>query len=103
MTGKAHATLDSILGQALSAIDQAADLHQLEKTRVEFLGRQGSLTVQLKSIGALPPGDRKAFGQSVNRARDQINDGLTKKGEVPSGTKTTFRCQKGSNRCDVAG
>jgi phenylalanyl-tRNA synthetase alpha chain len=81
MTGKVHATLDSILGQALSAIDQAADSRQLEKTRVEFLGRHGSVTAQLKSIGSLPLDDRKAFGQAVNRARDQISDALTKKGE----------------------
>ncbi len=82
MTGKGDLTLDSILGQALSAIDQAADSRQLEKTRVEFLGRHGSLTAQLKSIGGLPLDDRKAFGQAVNRARDQINDALMKKAET---------------------
>jgi len=47
----------------------------------------------------LPPGDRKDFGQSVNRARDQINDGLTKKGEVLAARKQLSDAKK--DRIDV--
>ena len=40
-----------------------ADLDQI---RVKHLGKKGTLTLQLKQIGSLPPDQRKAAGQEIN-------------------------------------
>ena len=45
--------LDSLTSEALQAIEQAPDVPGLEQLRVQYLGKKGSLTGQLKSLGKL--------------------------------------------------
>ena len=59
--------------QALAAIQAADSLQQLDELRVRYLGKKGEITAQLKSLGGMEPGQRKAFGQAVNAARDALN------------------------------
>lgn len=42
-----------------------------------LLGKSGSITAQLKALGALPGDQRKAAGEAINRARDAIGDALS--------------------------
>jgi len=42
--------------QALARIGGAADLEALEALRVEFLGKQGSISGLLKTLGGMSPG-----------------------------------------------
>jgi phenylalanyl-tRNA synthetase alpha chain len=44
---------------------------------VALLGKSGSITGQLKSLGALPAEQRKAAGEGINRARDAVADAIT--------------------------
>jgi phenylalanyl-tRNA synthetase alpha chain len=68
--------LDTLLPAALAEIAGAASLDALEATRVALLGKQGTVTGLLKQLGGLPPEQRKAFGEQVNRVRDQLGDAL---------------------------
>jgi len=65
--------LTQLIAKARLAIADAADLAELDKVRVEYLGKTGALTNQLKLIGTLAPDQRKVFGQAVNQAKANIS------------------------------
>jgi len=68
--------IDSLLQQALRDIANANAPDALEQLRVGLLGKNGSVTTQLKALGTLPGDQRKAAGEAINRARDAIVDAL---------------------------
>lgn len=68
--------IESLSAQALSDIAAASTPDALEALRVALLGKSGSITAQLKSLGALPGDQRKAAGEAINRARDVIGEAL---------------------------
>ena len=68
--------IESLSSQALSDIAAASSPEALEALRVALLGKSGSITAQLKSLGALPGDQRKAAGEAINRARDAVGDAL---------------------------
>ena len=57
-------SLDELINSARTQIEQAADLDTLDSVRVEFLGKKGQVTAQLKSLGSLPVEEKKAQGQN---------------------------------------
>ena len=69
--------IDSLSNQALADIEAAATPEALEALRVGLLGKSGSITAQLKALGALPGDQRKAAGEAINRARDVIGIALS--------------------------
>ncbi|MGN6512507.1 MAG: phenylalanine--tRNA ligase subunit alpha [Lysobacteraceae bacterium] len=68
--------IESLARQALADIAAAGTPDALEALRVALLGKQGSITAQLKSLGALPADQRKAAGEAINRARDALGEAL---------------------------
>ena len=60
-----------------SALQQAADLPTLENLRVSILGRKGEITDLLKSLGQLPPEERRQAGQAANELRDWATEAIT--------------------------
>lgn len=64
--------IESLSKQAKADIAAASSLEALEAVRVALLGRQGRITAQLKSLGTLPPEQRKAAGEAINRVRDEL-------------------------------
>ncbi|MFZ2508776.1 MAG: phenylalanine--tRNA ligase subunit alpha [Steroidobacteraceae bacterium] len=64
--------LDSLTKRTLAQIAASTDLAALDAVRVGVLGRKGSITEQLKSVGALPPAERRVAGAAVNEAKDTI-------------------------------
>jgi len=69
--------IESLSKQALADIAAAATPDALEALRVALLGKSGSITVQLKALGALPADQRRAAGEAINRARDAISESLS--------------------------
>lgn len=68
--------LDALLAAALAAVDGAESPAELEHVRVEYLGKSGLLTQQLKALGKLPPDQRPLAGQEINQIRDRLNEAL---------------------------
>ncbi|MBZ0088418.1 MAG: phenylalanine--tRNA ligase subunit alpha [Thermomonas sp.] len=68
--------IESLSAQALSEIAAVATPDALESLRVALLGKNGSITAQLKALGALPGDQRKAAGEAINRARDAVSEAL---------------------------
>jgi phenylalanyl-tRNA synthetase alpha chain len=69
--------IESLSKQALADIAAAATPDALEALRVSLLGKSGSITAQLKALGALPAEQRKVAGEAINRARDAISESLS--------------------------
>jgi phenylalanyl-tRNA synthetase alpha chain len=77
--------LSTIRSEALGAVQAAADLAALEAARVAVLGKKGSVTGLMKTLGALAPDERKEFGARVNRLKGEIEAALdARKGALGS-------------------
>ena len=68
--------LSTIRSAALGAIEQAADLAALDAARVAALGKKGSVTGLMKTLGGLAPDQRKEFGARVNQLKTEIEAAL---------------------------
>jgi phenylalanyl-tRNA synthetase alpha chain len=64
--------VEGIEAEARVAIGAAGDLPALALARASILGRKGSLSALLRSVGALEPSARARAGEAVNAARDRI-------------------------------
>ena len=64
-----HPRVDAIAGEAREAIERADSSADLEALRVRYLGRQGELTMLLRSLGTLPAEERPAVGAAANEAK----------------------------------
>jgi phenylalanyl-tRNA synthetase alpha chain len=61
--------LEAIKTAALAAVELASDLPALDQVRVQYLGKKGELTQQLKSLGKLSNEERPAAGAAINAAK----------------------------------
>lgn len=61
--------LEAIKTAALAAVKVASDLPALDQVRVQYLGKKGELTQQLKSLGKLSNEERPAAGAAINAAK----------------------------------
>ena len=68
--------IQSLTTQALADVAAAQSPDALEQLRVALLGKSGSITSQLKQLGALPADERKAAGEAINQARDALTRAL---------------------------
>ena len=64
--------LETLIKKAETAVNQAADLRALDEIRVEYLGKTGVITDQLKQLGKLPAEERKTAGQEINKAKQML-------------------------------
>jgi phenylalanyl-tRNA synthetase alpha chain len=64
-----------ILADVAAASDEAA----LDTVRVAALGKSGSITALLKSLGSLPPEERKNQGPLINGLKDRVNAALNER------------------------
>ncbi|MEN9289029.1 MAG: phenylalanyl-tRNA ligase subunit alpha [Pseudomonadota bacterium] len=71
--------LASLNAQALAAIDAAASLDALEAVRIETLGKQGSVTALLKSLGQMSPEERQTQGPAINGLREAVTSAIAAK------------------------
>jgi phenylalanyl-tRNA synthetase alpha chain len=61
--------VDSLVSEATARIAAAADTAALEEIRIEVLGRKAALVQALRELASLPPEERRARGDELNRAR----------------------------------
>jgi phenylalanyl-tRNA synthetase alpha chain len=70
---------DDILKQALDELVKTTDLTSLDAIRVNYLGKKGIFTAQMKELGNLPPEERREAGQVINQAKDAFQEKLDAK------------------------
>jgi len=71
--------LNALESTALSEIQSATDLDTLDAMRVQYLGKKGVLTEQLKSLGKLSKEERPAAGQEINKVKVVIQKAIEDK------------------------
>ena len=66
----------------VNAISSAADEAALEAIRIAVLGKSGSISALLKSLGTMTPDDRKEKGPLINGLRDSVTEALASRRAV---------------------
>jgi phenylalanyl-tRNA synthetase alpha chain len=74
--------LESLERSTVSAIAAASDEPALEAVRVGVLGRKGSISELLKTLGAMTPEERKQQGPLINGLRDRVTAALAARREI---------------------
>src|SRR5690606_33886775 len=65
--------------QARARIGAAADLAALEALRVEYLGKQGSVSALLKTLGAMSPEERLEKAPQIQHLREAVAGALAER------------------------
>jgi phenylalanyl-tRNA synthetase alpha chain len=68
--------LDTLTAGALAQIRDAGTVPALEDIRVRWLGRKGTLTEQLKTLGSLPAPERPTAGARINAAKSAVQSAI---------------------------
>jgi phenylalanyl-tRNA synthetase alpha chain len=64
--------LPALTRAALDDVAASTTLAALDEVRVRWLGKKGTLTEQLKSLGGLAPAERPAAGARINEAKSAV-------------------------------
>jgi phenylalanyl-tRNA synthetase alpha chain len=64
--------LDDIEARVSAALNQAADLEQLEEWRRTTIGRKGEVQLLTRRMGEIDPADRPAFGKRINEIKQKL-------------------------------
>ena len=65
--------------ETLAAIAAASDETALEAVRVAALGKKGSISALLATLGTMAPEERRTAGVAMNALRDRVSGALTEK------------------------
>ncbi len=77
-TGPTPEVLTAVESDFTSALDHArGNGEALQRLRSEYFGPKGRLTGLLRSVGQLPPAERRDAGQNTNKLKQKLEAGLT--------------------------
>ena len=68
--------LNQLERDLLAQVDAAGDEAALESVRVSALGKKGSVSELLKTLGSMTPEERKERGPLINGLRDQVQGAI---------------------------
>ncbi|MEN9203546.1 MAG: phenylalanine--tRNA ligase subunit alpha [Thermostichus sp. DG_1_6_bins_120] len=66
----------TLQSEALSRVEQVADLEALEQLRIDYLGKKGKLSKILGGMGKLPPEERPVIGALANTFKEALQSSL---------------------------
>src|SRR5450631_3946250 len=68
--------LSALEAETLAAIAGAADEAALDAVRVAALGKKGSISALLATLGKMSPDERKIQGAAINSLKDRVSEAL---------------------------
>lgn len=68
--------------ESLNLIEKAKSLDDLEKVRIDVLGKKGSLSIIMKQMGKLSKEERPLIGKLANEVRSDIEESLKNKKDI---------------------
>src|ERR1700751_3109794 len=68
--------LSQLESEISGRIAAAGDLVELDAVRVSALGKSGSISDLLKTLGAMSPDERRERGPLINGLRDRVGQGI---------------------------
>lgn len=77
--------------QILADIAATADEAALEAVRVAALGRNGTITALLKTLGAMTPAERRVQGPLINGLKDKVTESLAERRDALKNTALDAR------------
>ena len=92
--------LEQITAEALAAITAALDVATLEDVRVKVLGKKGTLTEVMKTLGRLSAEERPQAGALINDAKSKVAAALDARKELLASAELNARLQ--AERIDVS-
>ncbi|UZF92567.1 phenylalanine--tRNA ligase subunit alpha [Bosea sp. NBC_00550] len=84
----------------LAAIDTASDETAVEDVRIAALGKSGSISALLKTLGAMTPDERKEKGPLINGLRDRVQGAIAARKEALG--EAALETRLASERVDVS-
>ena len=92
-------SLEALKSAGIEAIDRAETSGELEQLRVDYLGKKGSLTGLLKTLGGLAADERPKAGALINAAKQELAGRLNSKRATLEAAALTARLE--AERIDV--
>src|ERR1700731_4046174 len=74
--------LAKLESEILSQVAAASDEAELEAVRVAALGKKGSISALLATLGKMSPDQRKTEGAAINLAKDKVSQVLTARRDI---------------------
>ena len=74
-----ESTLNALAGKATELIQKAAGPEELEKVRVEFLGRKGEISQLSRQMGQLAGEERARIGKLLNTVKSSLEQSLERR------------------------
>lgn len=74
--------LDEMIAKAQAEIDGVTDAAALDELRVQYFGKKGFFTEQMKTLSSLSAEERPAAGALINQAKEQVQTVLNAKREA---------------------
>jgi phenylalanyl-tRNA synthetase alpha chain len=91
--------LSTLERDLLAQVQAASDEASLEALRVAALGKKGSVSELLKTLGAMTPEERREKGPLINGLRDTVQTAITERREALAAAALTARLA--AERVDV--
>ncbi|MBN8533022.1 MAG: phenylalanine--tRNA ligase subunit alpha [Rhizobiales bacterium] len=91
--------LSTLEGTLLGEIAAAGSEEALEAVRVAALGKKGSVSGLLATLGSMAPDERKSFGAAVNALKDRVTEALSERRVILKDQALDIRLA--SERADV--
>ena len=70
---------DRLEAQVLAAIAGAQDEAALEVVRIGALGKKGSISAMLATLGKMSPDERRTRGVEINALKDKVTDAIARR------------------------
>ncbi len=86
--------LEAITKSALQAIAQAENAAKLDSLRVQYLGKKGTLTDQLKTLGKLSAKERPSAGAAINQSKQQVQKAINQRKDAIDSAATSELLQR---------
>ncbi|MGB7286964.1 MAG: phenylalanine--tRNA ligase subunit alpha [Salaquimonas sp.] len=74
--------LKTLESEILSAIEAADDEASLEAVRVGAIGKKGSISEQMKTLGKMTPEERQEMGPALNGLKVTVTDAIAARKEI---------------------
>ncbi|KQO90427.1 MULTISPECIES: phenylalanine--tRNA ligase subunit alpha [unclassified Methylobacterium] len=91
--------LETLEGDLLGQVGSASDEASLDAVRVAALGKKGSISDLLKTLGSMTPEERKERGPLINGLRDRVQGAIATRREAL--TEAALEARLAAERIDV--
>ena len=75
-------SLSEMLDEALVEVVQTSQLQALEIIKVKYLGKKGTVTSFLKTLGTLPVEERPKIGEEVNQVKKTLSQAIAERSKI---------------------